>query len=200
MDVVHGNTFDKYASTNPIVKKIMAGFIRNLDMALDCTGNPGSVLEIGAGDGSLTNKLRARYPEDLSMIALDPGFKVLQSGRIRYPEVTFLNGSIYDLPFPADSFDLVMLPEVLEHLEDPESGLVESIRVSSRFLIISVPWEPVWRISNIVTGRYLGSWGNTPGHIQHWSRQSIVQFVRQHVRIIKVFRPFPWTMIVAVKS
>ena len=55
---VTGNTFDKYGSTNPVVQKLMAGFERTLDELL-AKAAPRSVLDVGCGEGVLTQRGRS---------------------------------------------------------------------------------------------------------------------------------------------
>jgi 2-polyprenyl-3-methyl-5-hydroxy-6-metoxy-1,4-benzoquinol methylase len=50
-----GNTFDKYGSTNPVVRRLMAGFQRTLD-ELFAEAAPESVLDVGCGEGVLTHR------------------------------------------------------------------------------------------------------------------------------------------------
>ena len=52
-DVPTGNTFDKYGSTNPVVRRLMAGFHSTLD-ELWAAAAPESVLDVGCGEGVLT--------------------------------------------------------------------------------------------------------------------------------------------------
>ncbi|MBN1356421.1 class I SAM-dependent methyltransferase [bacterium] len=200
MTVHYGNYFDKYSSRNPLVQYLVKGFLNTLYSAIDLTGGTGGILEIGAGDGSLSTRILDRYPDFISLTALDPGFNILKQGKFRDRRIRFANASIYELPFPDASFDLVLIPEVLEHLENPLAGLAESIRVGRDHFIISVPWEPAWRVGNFLTGRYVSSWGDTPGHIQHWSRSGIIRLIGNRLKILRVLKPFPWTMILARKS
>src|SRR3712207_9090412 len=56
---VTGNTCDKYGSTNPVVRRLMAGFERTLD-ELFARAAPASVLDVGCGEGVLTHKWAQR--------------------------------------------------------------------------------------------------------------------------------------------
>ncbi len=197
MSAVYGNYFDKFGSKNPIVQHLMNGYLQKLFVLIERTGNPDTILEIGCGDGSLTERMQRSFPEVRRIFALDPGFDVVAIGNKKGTNICFSCASIYELPFRPETFDLVVVPEVLEHLSDPEKGFLESIRVGRRFYIFSVPWEPVWRIGNIASGRYLRSLGNTPDHIQHWTRKQFVRFIERHLEILTVESPFPWTMILA---
>jgi SAM-dependent methyltransferase len=111
------------------------------------------------------------------------------------PEVTAVGGSIYKLPFADKFFDTVMCLEVLEHLDSPDKGMEELCRVCRRWLIMSVPREPIWRILNVVRGAHLKDFGNTPDHRQHWSRGGFVQFVGQYADVKEVRSPLPWTIV-----
>jgi 2-polyprenyl-3-methyl-5-hydroxy-6-metoxy-1,4-benzoquinol methylase len=90
---------------------------------------------------------------------------------------------------------VVVAAEVLEHLTDPELGLREMARVSRGHLVLSVPREPIFRSCNLVAGRYVRDLGNTPGHLNHWSRASFVRFVSRVAQVREVSTPFPWTTI-----
>ena len=62
-------------------------------------------------------------------------------------------------------------------------------------LIISVPREPLWRILNMARCKYLSDFGNTPGHLQHWSKGGITALVQRYFEVVEVLSPLPWTMI-----
>jgi 2-polyprenyl-3-methyl-5-hydroxy-6-metoxy-1,4-benzoquinol methylase len=94
-----------------------------------------------------------------------------------------------------DSAELIVCCEVLEHIEDPEAGLKALQKVTMQSLILSVPKEPLWRILNLARGKYITSWGNTPGHIQHWSKREFIQLVSKYFEVVEVRSPFPWTMV-----
>lgn len=87
--------------------------------------------------------------------------------------------------------------ETLEHLDDPLAALRELKRVSRKYVIVSVPREPLWRILNCARGKYLGALGNTPGHINHWSTRGIRRFVAQELTVIDHRTPLPWSMVLA---
>ena len=109
--------------------------------------------------------------------------------------IEFELASIYDLPHDDDSFDLVICCEVLEHLEEPAQGLAELARVSSGKVLISTPWEPVWRLLNLARGRYIRDLGNTPGHLQNFSRRQLLDLAAAHLEVQAIRRPLPWTVV-----
>jgi ubiquinone/menaquinone biosynthesis C-methylase UbiE len=105
------------------------------------------------------------------------------------------------LQFADDEFELVAATEVLEHVTDPERALAEMARVAGRHLLVSVPHEPLWRALNMARGAYLRELGNTPGHLNHWTRRSFVRLLGQYGEVIEIRAPFPWTMLlVAVRA
>ena len=61
-EVPTGNTFDKYGSQNPVVKRLMTGFHSTLD-ELWAKAAPGSVLDVGCGEGVLTAQWAERLGE-----------------------------------------------------------------------------------------------------------------------------------------
>jgi ubiquinone/menaquinone biosynthesis C-methylase UbiE len=187
-----GNTYDKYASTNPVERLLMAGFFAALDAALPADP-PATVLEVGVGEGEVSARVRERWP-DATVVGADlPDDELAAAWRQR--GMTGLFADIARLPFPAKTFDLVLAIEVLEHVPDPDAALAELARLARGHLVLSVPREPIWRVANMARGKYLGALGNTPGHIQHWSRRGFVAQVGAHVDVVTVRTPFPWTMI-----
>lgn len=154
---------------------------------------PKTVLEVGCGEGLLAHHLvtaadrPARFHAcDLSLDSVLPDLDRL---------IEFREASIYKLPYPDDSFDLVICCEVLEHLERPTQALAELRRVASRAVLISTPWEPVWRMLNILRGRYLRALGNTPGHVQNFSRRGLRRLASRELNVEAERRPLPWTVI-----
>lgn len=193
-EVPTGNTFDKYGSANPLVRRMMAGFFGALEASLP-TERPGHVLEVGVGEGEVFDRVRARWP-DVPYAAIDlPDPELAADWRRRGLAGMFAD--IGRLPFPDDTFDLVLAIEVLEHVPDPEAALAEMARVARRHLVVSVPREPIWRVANLVRGKYVKALGNTPGHVNHWSSGVFGALVASRFTVADVRRPFPWTVVSA---
>lgn len=190
-----GNATAKYEAANPVVRLLLQRFLRHVEQAA-VNLNPSSVLDVGCGEGVVTERLaeRLRPVEVLGVDADDA--RLGEEWRARNaPNLSFATGSAYNLPFDDGSFDLVCALEVLEHLEQPRYALDEMRRVAGRALLLSVPNEPGWRISHVLAGRNLRSLGNSPGHINHWSRRSFLGLVSElgNARAESVF---PWTLAV----
>ncbi|HEU4656471.1 MAG TPA: class I SAM-dependent methyltransferase [Capillimicrobium sp.] len=190
---VTGNTYDKYGSTNPVVRRLMAGFERDLD-TLFAAAAPGSLLDVGCGEGVLVERWARRIDGRVVGIDLeDPGLQAQWAARSA-PNLEYRVMKAEHLPFADGEFEVASAIEVLEHVPDPEHTLSEMARVASRWLLVSVPREPVWRMLNMARGAYLRDLGNTPGHLNHWSRRGFVRFLSDHGSVVEVRSPFPWTM------
>ena len=158
-----------------------------------------NVLDVGCGEGFTIQYLYDHYPQ-IDFQGIDLSQKTIAIAKENNPYAKFSVGSITEIPYPDSSFDLVICSEVLEHLENPEKALIELIRVSRRYLLLTVPNEPWFRISSFLTGKYLTAWGNHPEHIQNWSKKSFLNFVQKYNKIISVKTSFPWTIVLCRKS
>jgi 2-polyprenyl-3-methyl-5-hydroxy-6-metoxy-1,4-benzoquinol methylase len=190
-----GNTFDKYGSSNPVVRRLMAGFEGTLQELFERAA-PASVLDVGCGEGVLT----ARWAQELGSrpvvgIDLDDAELRAEWEKRRRENLEFRAMRAENLPFADGEFDLAAAIEVLEHVPDPAHTVAEMARVASRHLLVSVPHEPLWRVLNVARGAYLRELGNTPGHVNHWSKRAFVRLLAHHGEVLEARSPFPWTML-----
>ena len=195
-----GNTFDKYGSTNPIVRRLMGGFESTLQELLQHAA-PESILDVGCGEGVLTERWAEQLdPRPVVGIDLeDPKLQVEWAARQR-PNLQFRAMPAEHLPFGDGEFDLATAIEVLEHVPEPEHTVAEMARVARRYALVSVPREPLWRVLNLARGAYLTDLGNTPGHVNHWTKRRFERLLARHGRVIEARSPFPWTMLLVAVS
>ena len=193
--IVTGNTYDKYGSSNPVVKRLMSGFEGALE-ALFAAADPASVLDVGCGEGVLVQRWALQRP-GARLVGIDLEEPSIQAGWAEHaaPNLEYRVMPAADLPFGDREFELASAIEVLEHVPDPERTLAEMARCASGHLLVSVPREPLWRMLNMARGAYWGALGNTPGHLNHWSRRSFVRLLSAHGEVVEVRSPFPWTML-----
>ena len=191
---VTGNTYDKYGSKNPVVRRLMEGFEGTLE-ELFVKASPSSLLDVGCGEGVLTHKWAQRIDGRVVGIDLDDPELHKEWEQRQAPNLEYLVMKAENLPFEDDSFDVASAIEVLEHVPDPEHTVAEMARVASGWLLVSVPREPLWRGLNMARGAYWKDLGNTPGHLNHWSKRSFVQLLSRHGEVVEARSPFPWTML-----
>lgn len=190
-----GNTYDKYGSTNPVVKRLMTGFHGRLE-ELMATAKPSSILDVGCGEGVLTH----RWAEQLDggrVVGIDLDDEKLRAEwqrRDDLPNLSFTPALGERLPYQDNEFEMVCAIEVLEHVPDAAQVLYEMSRVGSKWLLVSVPREPLWRMLNIARGSYWRDLGNTPGHLNHWSKSSFARLLSHFGAVTELRSPFPWTM------
>jgi SAM-dependent methyltransferase len=189
-----GNTYDKYGSSNPVVKRLMAGFQGALD-ELWATAAPESALDVGCGEGVLTVEWaeRLRGGRVVGIDLDDPKLRAEWAARAR-PNLEFRAEEATSLSFADDEFDLAAAMEVLEHVPEPGRTVAEMARVARRWLLVSVPREPLWRGLNMARGAYLRDLGNTPGHVNHWSKRAFVSLLSRYGTVEEARSPVPWTM------
>ena len=191
----------KYISGNPVSRYLIQNFVHTLfSLVVSECGSVNTILDVGCGEGMVPRQMQLAWPS-ASFYGLDIEQGLLEAARQIIPEMGFVRGSVYNLPFSDAVFDLILCTEVLEHLEYPESALSEIFRVSRDFVLLSVPNEPFWRMANMVRGAYWGDWGNSPGHINHWGAVIFVRLLSDFCsEIIAIKRPFPWTVVLCRKK
>jgi ubiquinone/menaquinone biosynthesis C-methylase UbiE len=194
--VVTGNTYDKYGSGNPLVRRMMAGFAGALDELL-AQADPASVLDVGCGEGVLAYEWAQRLGPQRRVVGIDLEEDSIQAGwaERQASNLQYMVMRAENLPFAENEFDMASAIEVLEHVPDPEHTLAEMARCARGHLLVSVPREPLWRMLNMARGAYLSDLGNTPGHLNHWSRRAFVQLLARYGEVAEVRSPFPWTML-----
>src|SRR5581483_3638676 len=87
--------------------------------ALKGTEMGGEILEIGPGPGLTTNILRQRFPR-MTCIEIDQRLASSISRRMQNTNVTVVEGSATDMPFPDNSFSGVVSFTMLHHVPSPQ--------------------------------------------------------------------------------
>lgn len=185
----------KYENTGRIGQILVNRFFAAGQRLLGHRIRPGDkMLEVGCGPGYSTQRIKQWQPQ-ASLVGSDISASLLRHATRLNPEISFVRESVYELNHEDKSFDVVFLMEVLEHLEEPKAALDELQRVARRHVLLSTPREPIWRFLNFMRGKYMGDWGNTPGHIQHWSSRGLIRQVSTHFHVEAVAKPLPWTIL-----
>ena len=190
MNKISGNYYKKHKSRNPLVKILMRRFHNALFELIE-KADPQNILDIGCGVGYTLEEINGKFPS-LHIEGSDINAGIVDFARKNIKNIIFKVETAYDLKRNDNSFDLVTLLEVLEHLENPDLAIKEAKRVCREYCIFSVPFEPYWRICNLARMRYLTNFGNTPDHINHWSKRSLEKLLLKHFKDVSVKTVFPW--------
>lgn len=189
--------YTKHISTNGFQRLLINRFLDCLYRIIcDIPLSKGTLLDVGCGEGFVL-----QYLSDKRVLYRLQGIEVSQEsialGSKLFPKLHISQGDIYDLHVPDHSIDIVLCSEVLEHLEKPEQAIKELVRITKSYIVVSVPHEPWFMLANLLRGKYVSHFGNHPEHINHWTRRSLVQFLRNNgIVIVSVSHPFPWTLVV----
>lgn len=193
------DNYKKHTHKNPIQRFLLWNFFRNL-LSLISKKQVDSILDVGCGEGFTLNRLK-EHGIGTRLEGVEYLRDAIELGKDMYPEIKIIQGNIYELPYKDNSFDLVLCTEVLEHLEEPEKALKELIRISKKYLVISVPNEPFFMFAQFVRGKNWSRFGNDIEHINHWTMFGFPKFVKKNskVHILAKRYPFAWTMLLLEK-
>ena len=191
---VVGNIENKETVKNPISRMLVAGFDKRLFEFLHGS-RPASIHEVGCGEGRLTLAMARQFAVPIR--ATDFSAAVIKCRHKEPPgNVDFVKKNIYELKTDDDRADVMVCCEVLEHLDNPERAIDVLRRLNARCYIFSVPREPLWRVLNLVRGKYVRNMGNTPGHLNHWSKKGFLRLLsRGGFKPERIACPLPWIMV-----
>ena len=194
------DNYKKHTHKNPIQRFLLWNFFRNL-LNLIRLKKIDSILDVGCGEGFTLNRLRehgiGKHLEGIEYLK-----DAIELSKKTYQGIKITEGTIYNLPYKDNSFDLVLCTEVLEHLDNPKKGLEELVRVSKKYLVISVPNEPFFMLAQLIRGKNWSRFGNDVEHVNHWTMLGFPKFIKKNVLNIQIPAkrfPFAWTMLLLEK-
>ena len=194
---IETSNYRKHTSSSMLQRRLIERFHHKLTTLVKEL-SPDTVLDAGCGEGFVTETFLKAMPA-LSITGFDPYEPSVKVAEQRNPRGTFLVGDIYNIPFDDNSFDVVCCFEVLEHLHDAPLALQELSRVAKHAVVISVPHEPFFCLSNAARGKNLdvNPKGSDPDHRNFWSREAFGQFVQSEMDVVRLTGSIPWTICVA---
>jgi len=144
---------------------------KEFDIIIDMVENNSTVLDLGCGDGSLGGELMKR--KKCKIVGID-----ISEVAVEYARRKGIDARVGNLEEPLDfednSFDHVILCDVLEHLFDPLFTLKEAFRVSKKYVIVAFPNFAYFK--SRLELMFLGIFPRTPLFGYNW-------YNSQHIRL-----------------
>jgi 2-polyprenyl-3-methyl-5-hydroxy-6-metoxy-1,4-benzoquinol methylase len=183
----------KYRAKNPLKRALIRRFVERVSQLFGDGPMPKSVLEIGIGEGFLSGYLSGLHP-GIKFSGVDIQEADLERLRSRFPHIEAHAANIYDLSGLVGGYDLVICAEVLEHLEQPERALDQIVALSPSRVILTVPHEPWFMLSNLAMGKNVGRLGNDIEHCNHFTVRSFRRLLATRFDLTRVTTSYPWIL------
>jgi Methyltransferase domain len=186
-----GQDAAKYGSSNPVVRRLLdrwSARLRGVVGPID-----GLVVDVGVGEGLCLERLLAARPggRKQPLVGVEYRFDKARVAR-RLPGVEAVVADAGMLPVPDRRADLVTCIEVLEHLPSVAPAVTELARVTTDRCVVSVPWEPWFRLGNLGRGKNVRRLGNDPEHVQWFTPRRLRRTLARSFVEVRVVRAFPW--------
>jgi SAM-dependent methyltransferase len=161
------------------------------------------ILDCACGRGFYLNMLR--YVSGCTLVGLELDTEIIRKAQRNVghlPNLLLTNANIYTLPYANNTFDGVILSEILEHVDRDVDGLREVFRVlkPGGVVAITVPnanypfwWDPINKTletvfkTHIGAGPLAGIWAN---HVRLYTREQLRESVLASGFVVEVERAF----------
>jgi 2-polyprenyl-3-methyl-5-hydroxy-6-metoxy-1,4-benzoquinol methylase len=183
----------KYRAKNPIKRKLIKRFVAKLHELFESGSPPRSVLEIGVGEGFLSGFLADRYPA-IEFTGVDLNQQDLELLAKKFPRIKRYCANIYDLSALPGGYDLIICAEVLEHVDEPERALEQIVKLAPQRVILTVPHEPWFMLSNLAMGKNITRLGNDSEHVNHFTVGSFRKLLSRKFELSRVTTSYPWIL------
>lgn len=189
MNTVSSN-YAKYHTANPLMQRVIDRFVgRVVDHVR--VARPHRVVDLGCGEGLVARRLvELPFPIVYRGLELDP--EAVRVARAEVAGLDFEQADILELEPDPGWADVALCLEVLEHLEEPSIAVDRIARWTRSMAIVSVPWEPFFRMGNFFRGKHLARLGNHPEHVQQFGPRSFRALLERRFGVVRVEICFPW--------
>jgi SAM-dependent methyltransferase len=192
-----GQDARKYATKNPVVQRLIARWATRLRAEIAALAPAGTTLaDIGVGEGLALERIR---PEGTAVVGIEYRNDKIRCARELIDGLQVVIGDAGMLPLRDGAVSVTTCIEVLEHLTDPDPAVEELARAAHRGCVVSVPWEPWFRLGNLARGKNVGRFGNDPEHLQFFTRGRLETLLGRHFVSVRVKPVFPWLVAVATE-
>lgn len=188
--------YKKYSSKNPLKQKLIENFQRCFFEIAEIKENS-KIADFGCGEGFMVKKISEKYPS-VKIDGYDENENALKNTVIQPNDsIKFYKQDLLNLSQEVKDkqYDLVIVLEVLEHIQNYEKALQELSQINAKELILSVPNEPYFSISSLLAGQYIKTLGRHPEHINAWNPQTFKELVEKYFEVEKIKTPFPWIIV-----
>ena len=183
----------KYRNENPVQRALIRRFVATVHDLFIEAGPVSSVLEVGVGEGFLSGYLSEKFPS-IRFTGIDLAAGDIEKLREKFPRIEAHVGSAYELASLPGGYDLVMCCEVMEHLDEPTRALDAMLALRPKRLLLSVPHEPFFMLSNLARGKNVTRFGNDPEHVNHWGRRSFRELLETRLEVLRTTTSYPWLL------
>lgn len=117
----------------PRVRQVL-GFLHGIEFE--------TLLDVGSGRGVFLLPFMEEFPQVqvTSLDLLDKRVTFLNElAAGGYSQLMAHNKNICDQPFPDNSFDVVTLLEVLEHIPEVDKAVAAAVKMAKKYVVVSVP-------------------------------------------------------------
>lgn len=189
-----GGNRQKHENANPLQRMLVDRFHSEIVRLVDLV-EPATILDLGCGEGYVLQHL-AEAGIGAALTGVDLSSQAVAAARTRMGSLAeIIEGDVNELGPSLGRFDLVMMLEVLEHLEEPDSILDLLGELTDSYVILSVPHEPVFRGLNLLRLKNVRRWGSDSEHLQHWTKRGFEKFVERKFCIVERGSVLPWSLL-----
>lgn len=132
--------YDNFYTNSDVAWRMLGAKYKAQNIVDVCKGiKPQKVLEVGAGDGSILHFLNewSFAPELYALEIAQSGVDLIKERKLsKLKEAQTFDG--YKIPYEDDTFDLVILAHVLEHVEH-ERILIRELKRVAKYIVVEVP-------------------------------------------------------------
>jgi SAM-dependent methyltransferase len=191
-----GQDAAKYGTSNPVVRRLLDRWTGRLRQLIEPVA--GVVVDVGIGEGLCAERVLApaSHGDGPVIVGVEYRFDKASVAR-RLPIAGVTVGDAGMLPLRDGVGDVVLCIEVLEHLPRVPPAVTELARITRGTCVVSVPWEPWFRLGNLGRGKNLARFGNDPEHLHWFGPSRLRRTLLTSFGEVDVVRVFPWLVAIA---